>query len=45
MDYCRQVGNDPDKFYAAILAEGYAFARDQYSCIESNGGGRWLVVQ
>lgn len=44
MDFCRQVGDAPNRFYAAILAEGNGFAREQYTRIEAVGGGRWAVA-
>lgn len=43
MDYCRQVGDEPNSFYAAILAEANGFAREQYTRIRNTGGSSWVV--
>jgi hypothetical protein len=43
LDYCRQVGDHPNTFHAAILAGSNGFAREQYTRIRNVGGGNWVV--
>lgn len=45
MDYCRQVGTAPNRFYAALLAGPNGFSKQQYTRIKRVEGDAGWVMQ
>lgn len=44
MDYCRQVGADPNRFYAALLAGPSGFSKQRYTRIKKVDRVGWVVA-
>jgi hypothetical protein len=44
MDYCRQVGAEPTKYYAAMLAGATEFSRNQFTRIKQIDNGKWAIA-